>query len=76
MSNNDCDTCIMRFSCNVKGNDTCQMKDLDGIRTATEAKRAGVRAGVNAVLDFIGSMNMCDEISDEAYWKIMKYFSE
>lgn len=76
MSYNDCDTCIMRCACNAKGNDTCQMKDLDGIRTATEARRAGVRAGVNAVLDFIGSMNMCDEISDEAYRKITNYFSE
>ena len=30
--------------------------------------------GQKAVLDFIGSMNMCDEISDEAYRKIINRF--
>ena len=27
-------------------------------------------------MDFIGSMNMCDEISNEAYKKIMTHFEE
>lgn len=73
-----CDTCILALWCNDHRNTelNCPMTDTDGIRTATEARRAGVREGVNAVLEYIGAMNMHDEISNEAYKKITIYFGE
>ena len=31
---------------------------------------------IQSVIDFIGSMNMCDEISNEAYKKLTIYLDE